>query len=372
MNGKLLAEVYGIVESVIPSRTYLTALQYMVLDKEEMVATNLDIVVKVKTLSSEIAPSKMIVKRDNLKSIIPTIKKTRDVVIGESTITVGDIEQHLDITDEYPDYNDLAGMGSEYRFLFSTSDIHLTDTLIDRMICMAKGIDPNDYRPALIGYIFDPEGHFIYTTNGCILFGTDYSSVSNKVYMGEDNLETFTMPDISKILKKVKNIKTIKVEDTPNTEDAGGWVRFTIYCDNYTVEINARKILGTMLASTIHKVIPVGRGDNTLILSSESIDKIVGLFGKGPKGVKFQKIDNEIVCTAINTSSSTVYKIQDKESNFDTVGFNANYLKSISDFYRCSMVEFNFKTVSDGTRANIFDNDDIAVVMPIRLPNSNN
>lgn len=364
----MFAEIFGIVDSIIPSRTQFAKLLHIVLDKNVMVSTNLDIVVKVKCLTEDITTGmseKMIVNRDSLKPVMQSIKKTKDIFFRPNLLVMNDAEQHLDtITeDKYPEYESLAGMDTDYRLLFSTSDIHLTETLIDRMLCMAKGIANDDYRPGLLGYIFDPAGHFIYTTNGHILFGTDYSSVADKIFDGEGNPETFTMMNIEKILRKVKKVNTVKVEDTSE------WVRFTIYCDYYTIEIMTRKVESSISAEMIREVIPVESGDNNMILSSESIDSLVRLFGKVIGGVKFQKIDDDIVCTSIGEKAPAVYRIHDTESKFEAVGFNINYIKAISDFYRCSMMELNFADSSHAARANIFDNDDIAIVMPIRLPN---
>ena len=364
----MFAEIFGIVDSIIPSRAQFAQLLHIVLDKNVMVSTNLDIVVKVKCLTEDITTGmseKMIVNRDSLKPVMQSIKKTKDIFFRPNLLVMNDAEQHLDtITeDKYPEYESLAGMDTDYRLLFSTSDIHFTETLIDRMLCMAKGIANDDYRPGLLGYIFDPAGHFIYTTNGQILFGTDYSSVADKIFDGEGNPETFTMMNIEKILRKVKKVNTVKVEDTDK------WVRFTIYCDYYTVEIVTRKAESSISAEMIREVIPVESGDNNMILSSESIDSLVRLFGKVSGGVKFQKIDDDIVCTSIGEKAPAVYRIHDTESKFEAVGFNINYIKALSDFYRCSMMELNFADSSHAARANIFDNDDIAIVMPIRLPN---
>lgn len=365
MRGKLFAEVFGIVDSIIPKRTALVNLLSVVLEKRAMIATDLDTVVKV-SFNEDYLSDTMIVKRDSLKPILSEIGKTREVVIKDNQISIDNASQLLETIplDQYPVYDDLTDMNKEeeWRLLFDTNDIYFTKILLDRLISMAKAISPEEYRPGLRGYIFDPEGTFIYTTDGHMLFGTDYKSVANNIWTG-DNLDSFTMTDISKVLKKAKNVKTIKVEDISK------WVRVTIYCDYYTIEITARKKEDTMAAKTIRKIIPVERGANTLQLTASVIDRLMSIFGKTKmKGVRFNKVGNEIECSDISKGIATVFKFTDEYSNFEEVGYNITFLKAITDFYACDLLELNFKDTQSAARANIFDNDDIAIVMPVRLP----
>lgn len=364
MRGKLFSEVFGIVDSIIPKRTSLVNILSVVLEKRAMIATDLDTVVKV-SFNEDYLTDTMIVRRESLKPILSVIGKTREIEIKDNQINIDNATQVLETIplDQYPVYDDLRGMNKEeeWRLLFDTNDIYFTKILLDRLISMAKAISSEEYRPGLQGYIFDPEGTFIYTTDGHMLFGTDYKSVAYNVWAGA-NLDSFTMTDISKVLKKAKNVKTVKVEDISK------WVRFTIYCDYYTIEITTRKKEGTMAASTIRRVIPKERGANTLQLTASAIDRLMSIFGKtAMKGVRFRKVGNEIECSDVNKSIATVFKFTDEYSNFEEVGYNITFLKAIADFYACDLLELNFKDTTGPARANIFDNDDIAIVMPVRI-----
>lgn len=364
MRGKLFSEVFGIVDSIIPKRTNLVMLLNILFDKNSMAATNLDTVVKV-TFNDDYISGETVIDRDSIKSSIPAIKKSRDVTIRDNKIIYDDVEQVITVSDrdKYPEIGDLAGMGDNWSLIFDTSEIHFTNMLLNRLVSMAKGIAKEDYRADLMGYIFDPEEKYFYTTNGHMLFGTCYSSVAANI--GNDiSPDTILFRNISPILKKMKNVNTMKMENSSE------WVRFTFYCDAYIVKIATRKTDGNMKATTIRKIIPVERGDNTIQLSTKSIDKLMSVFSKTvTKGVKFSKVENTIECTEIGSKNPAIVTIQDEHSSFEDVGFNITYLKDICDFYECDLIEFNFMDNSHAVRANIFDNDDIAIVMPVRLSN---
>lgn len=359
MRGKLFAEIYGILKAVVPSKTSLPILRYILKDKG-FCATNLDIAVAV-TPKSEATEGISVYSIDRIDPIIHIIKDGKEVVFEDDKVVVDDVCYSLETInrDDYPILPDRI----LYEPLLVIDEVALATTFVDKMISMAAGIAKEDYRPALNGYIIDPAKHRLLTTNGHVLYSVDYEMDMAYPYEGEYK-DTIAFKNVAKVLKKIKNINKFSIRYSEK------YIYLHVDCDYYSVVIIASTTDGALPSTSFDKVIPNGPFDYKLILDKKMIETLFKTFGKtGLKGVEFEKVGDNLVCRSTNSEMKTElsFPLDYPTDPIERVGFNISYLKDAFDFYGADIMEVDYNDAIHAARINSFDNGDVAIVMPIRL-----
>ena len=166
MNGKLFAEIYGILKAVVPSKTAFAGLLSILKDKG-FCATNLDVTVAVVPKSEAIDGEPTVYSIDRIDPILHIIKEGKVVSFEENKVVVDDICYSLETRnkDSYPTLPDRI----LYEPLLVIDDAHIANEFVGKMIRMEKGAAKEDYRPTLLGYTIDPPNQRIITTDGHVM-----------------------------------------------------------------------------------------------------------------------------------------------------------------------------------------------------------